>query len=814
MIFDEQLAAELRQAALRYPVLYSLAMNKPVTIIRWGFCVFLLHLYSLTVVGQANYFHRWDYVFSGVSFTGGAAVSYPVTGNTANLAIGWRTQIADSTGATVLFKAPVQGFGQGRQVLTAVNQRMPNGTLVASYADALLVPRPNHPENYYFVSVQASATSPLLYSIIDTRLNGRQGDFVVGGSRLDSLNQVLHPQAIQGLMLARHANRRDVWVLSATGTGFRCYRVTPAGIQRTGISSPFRDNAISDAASIKLTSRGTELLVTRTVAGASNQEAYVEIYQFDPATGQVARGRLVQLQRNNPFASNTLTPSPNGRYVYDVLDSLRGTRPTSQIVQYDMTAPDTLAFRRSRRLVYWSDTTATGEAWTAFAPFRAGPDGRLYMLSNRGGVDSLSVIERPDAPAAQCRFRRSTLRLVNSINGANDVDRLEHIPTGFNFLAGFRVVSACQGAPVTLTLDNAPYLDSARWRFGDGTSTASLGPLQHRYAQAGTYRVRVQVYYGGYSTDTLSQVVTIFPAPTVRLPADTASCGGQALVLTPRGLSAGITGYRWNTGATTPTLRVTQAGTYILTVTTATGCQAVATAQVRLATPPTVRLPADSLLCAQGAPRLLRPVAVSADVVAYRWQDGSTQPTFQATQPGTYTLTVANAAGCTATASIVLAAPVAPALLLGPDTTICRGTPVRLRVHATSPVVAIRWPDGSTGATFLVAESGTYRATVTLAGGCVYEGQVRVTAAECPAQFTIPSIITPNGDHYNDAFVVPGLAPGQWRLEVYNRWGQPVYDQAGYVNGAWGGDGLGAGVYFYRLSRTGYQFKGWVEIVR
>jgi hypothetical protein len=467
----------------------------------------------------------------------------------------------------------------------------------SSYADALLVPRPNHPENYYFVSVQASAASPLLYSIIDTRLNGGQGDFVVGGSRLDSLNQVLHPQAIQGLMLARHANRHDLWVLSATATGFRCYRVTPAGIQRAGISSPFRGGTLSGAASLKLTSRGTELLVTRTVVGLSIPAAYTEVYRFDPATGQVAQGRLVRRQRHATLAINYLTPSPNGRYVYEQVDSVRGTSISSQIVQYDLSAADSLAFRRSRRLVYWSDTLSTNIAFNVFAPFRAGPDGRLYILNaNAGLVDSLSVIERPDAPAAQCRFRRSALPLINSIPGGNGIDPLEHIPSGFNFLAGFRAIPACQGSPVSLTLDNAAYLDSARWRFGDGAGTTGLGPLQHLYAQPGTYRVQVQVFYGGYSTDTLSQVVTIFPAPTVRLPADTASCGGQA-VLTPRGLSASMLRYQWNTGATTPTLRVTQAGTYSLTVTNARGCTAIALVRFTASPTPTVLLPTDTTSC-------------------------------------------------------------------------------------------------------------------------------------------------------------------------------------------------------------------------
>ncbi|MEI6820525.1 MAG: PKD domain-containing protein [Bacteroidota bacterium] len=63
-----------------------------------------------------------------------------------------------------------------------------------------------------------------------------------------------------------------------------------------------------------------------------------------------------------------------------------------------------------------------------------------------------------------------------------------------------------------------------------------------------------------------------------------------------------------------------------------------------------------------------------------------------------------------------------------------------------------------------------------------------------------PNIITPNGDNFNDNFVIKGLEKGAYpsnRLVIYNRWGKKVYDANNYQNGAFDGEGLPDGVYYY-----------------
>jgi gliding motility-associated-like protein len=71
--------------------------------------------------------------------------------------------------------------------------------------------------------------------------------------------------------------------------------------------------------------------------------------------------------------------------------------------------------------------------------------------------------------------------------------------------------------------------------------------------------------------------------------------------------------------------------------------------------------------------------------------------------------------------------------------------------------------------------------------------------------YTIPNVITPNGDGQNDRFMIEFMEyfPGT-QLTIFNRWGNVVFDQSNYdqyqvMNNGWDPEDLSAGVYFYEL---------------
>ncbi|HSZ71629.1 MAG TPA: PKD domain-containing protein, partial [Cytophagaceae bacterium] len=52
----------------------------------------------------------------------------------------------------------------------------------------------------------------------------------------------------------------------------------------------------------------------------------------------------------------------------------------------------------------------------------------------------------------------------------------------------------------------------------------------------------------------------------------------------------------------------------------------------------------------------------------------------------------------------------------------------------------------------------------------------------------IPNLFTPNGDNHNDKYVIEGMTDN-WKLEVYNRWGNPIYTREPYDQ-SWDGGSL------------------------
>ncbi|KAA9327254.1 hypothetical protein F0P96_18660 [Hymenobacter busanensis] len=120
-------------------------------------------------------------------------------------------------------------------------------------------------------------------------------------------------------------------------------------------------------------------------------------------------------------------------------------------------------------------------------------------------------------------------------------------------------------------------------------------------------------------------------------------CAGAAAVLAaPPGARA----YRWNTGDTTATLAVGQAGRYTVVCTFADGTVLTLQHEVAgAAAPAPFFLGADTTLCAGDALVLRGPA--SAPGLSYRWSDGSEGPTLRVQQAGEYTLRVATACGST-----------------------------------------------------------------------------------------------------------------------------------------------------------------------
>jgi len=128
----------------------------------------------------------------------------------------------------------------------------------------------------------------------------------------------------------------------------------------------------------------------------------------------------------------------------------------------------------------------------------------------------------------------------------------------------------CEGAFATLNAGSLQGIVYEWSKLGDSTITTGN---TFNAPSAGTYQVAASDSgCRNYGTITVSTI----PAPTVTLGQDTQSCECGGSILLAPAINGSAVAYRWNTGENTPTINVDSTGSYAVTVTSANGCEVVA----------------------------------------------------------------------------------------------------------------------------------------------------------------------------------------------------------------------------------------------
>lgn len=126
--------------------------------------------------------------------------------------------------------------------------------------------------------------------------------------------------------------------------------------------------------------------------------------------------------------------------------------------------------------------------------------------------------------------------------------------------------------------------------------------------------------------------------------------------------------------------------------------------------------------------------------------------------------------------------------------------------------VALTWVDHGPNPIYVTGmETGNY--TVSATDQCPKTVQA-VVHVDSGCSIWIPNVITPNGDGHNDAWVINGLTKSGSSVEVYNRWGNVVYETGNYGNN-WKATGLPDGTYFYVVTdaRTRERLTGYLTVL-
>ena len=410
------------------------------------------------------------------------------------------------------------------------------------------------------------------------------------------------------------------------------------------------------------------------------------------------------------------------------------------------------------------------------------------------------------------------------------------------FVNALYTTSGVEGcAPYSTTLQNQSNGNAFVWLLPGGGRDSLQTALSLTFPQPGNYTVTLvaQNPLACNGSDTAVVNFTVHPKPEVSFAASTQPCSNQVNLQGPAALTCA---WSWpgGTASGSDVQTVLAAGTTPVTLvaTNAFGCSDTVVQQV-------VTFPQGDPEVETPKPRCTdTPVALNASGgQGYRWfpttglsNPNSSNPLASANESITYNVDVFWVQPSGDTCRQVLSVPVSVSAYRNQEVVasakpavVYNNEPCTLNASFTggsvawTPAVGLSQPNAAiTNAR--VTTNTVFVATVSDNLGCTWTDTtaVRVLNAICgDPNVGLPNLFSPNDDGKNDILKVMGGFVGTLRLEIFNRWGQKVFD--GDAIQGWDGlmNGLPAdpGVYGYRLSGTcrdgvAFQEKGNITLVR
>ena len=291
--------------------------------------------------------------------------------------------------------------------------------------------------------------------------------------------------------------------------------------------------------------------------------------------------------------------------------------------------------------------------------------------------------------------------------------------------------------------------------WSNGATTAQITGIG-----AGTYNVTATSALGctAIATYHLSQP-TALNCNTTTVESTCGQCNGSATV-SGSGGTAPYT-YLWSNGDQNATAAALCAGMYTVTVTDAHGCTSICNATITDNSDNVqCKIDIDSPISCHGANNAVISAVASGGTApySYLWNNGSIASSLSNVGPGSYSVTVTSAGGCTTLCMVNVTEPKALTCTTMSKATLCKmcnGNATVMAVGGTAPYTYL-WVNGQVTATATGLCSGKYPVTVTDANGC---------STECEA------------DVYDAVIECNGFVTGH-KQNYYNPWKQA---EGGYV---------------------------------
>jgi gliding motility-associated-like protein len=321
------------------------------------------------------------------------------------------------------------------------------------------------------------------------------------------------------------------------------------------------------------------------------------------------------------------------------------------------------------------------------------------------------------------------------------------------------------------------------WQRIAGTYTASGG---ERFITIGNFvrnaDLTIFTFEGNmspqYTSFYIDKVAVIPSEPLFDLGNDTIICAGEEVIL--KVIPECTADIIWEDGSKDSVRSITSPGYYEVRVTM--GCSQI-TDGINIAwfPEPETTLPADTFFC-ESTTLSLTP---GPGFYSYTWQDGTTAPEFIADQAGIYWAEVMDEHGCIHRDTCFVSSPDPPSVFLGEDTVLCLGKSLQLDAGDENTFSSYLWQDLSDLPEYTVYQPGNYWVEITNPCGSAMDS-IQVQYENCDPLIWVPNAFTPDNDGLNDVFRPSGDNISSFRMQIYNRWGELIYETRDMSDG-WNG---------------------------
>lgn len=396
-----------------------------------------------------------------------------------------------------------------------------NGSTMTS----LIVPNPGNNNQYYVFTLDmyfpGFFEDGIRYNIVDFTNNGN--------GVVTTKNEVLFKQNTQKIAAIKHKNGKDYWIVThgfgnAKGDSFYVFllsdtlNTTPV-VSKVGLNETYDENDFqsynNEAGYIVASTDGSML------AQVVNFDGYVEIFDFDNATGKVSNAHnttpgLIKGPYGIAFSTDNsklyITTAP--------LDN-----STNFLYQFDLTQPNPLD---NPFIVAQMEVTASSQV--LYGALQLAPDGKIYVskfikgLPNNNKYPSLARINNPDRPGSECNYNllNGAAQPELELSNGNSYSGLPAFPNDFLNIPHFWSYHWCQHDTTAFVIRNTANIDDAFWNFStvdpngeELTDSDMLGP-DYIFSEPGSYNIELTETYNGHQY-VYHDSVTIHPLPDVKI---------------------------------------------------------------------------------------------------------------------------------------------------------------------------------------------------------------------------------------------------------------------------------------------------------